>query len=1025
MTRATNAKRRSPAEITLTVLPRLEPAERMRARRGETISNFVKRSGWQARGLPIVCARIVAGDMRPVLRKDWSLRIKPSDQIVFLSQPLDGGGGGSRSVGALLATIAVITLATLVAGPGGFLASAGFGATALAVTSALIIAGGSFLISHFLAPKSGAKSKDGDDPLSISLSGNKARPQQPIPVHYGRLKFNPDFASPPWADYSGQDQTFHGLYCLGAGEFSIEEIGISGTPVWTAADGTLPDFPTFKYQVAGPGEPVTLFPTNVAVSPDVTGQELPTPSGGTQYVGPFIVNPPASVGQEVAIDLLWPGGSFTMEGTNTRPASTTVIAQYRMISDTGVPIGGTGALWITAFSQTYTMETKVAVRKTEKFSLPNAGRVQIRVGRTDAVITSNGTNSVVWGGARLYLQGGNSRPKVTQLAIEIVADKQLSQYNSQQIYVIATRKIPVWTGTAWDLQATQNPVWAAVDMWHHPDYGGNQSRDNIDLPTMAAKAADADARGDTFNHRFVAEATVLDALTTILRSMLAQPVYVWDRFSMIRDEPRLLPRILLTDFEIIRGSPSIVYTLQDDQTSDGTIVEYLEEELWSRADVASAASLADLIHPARVQIEGVTNRRQATLIARYLAAVNRYRRVVLSLDIEAEGKLLRRGDLVAVQTEMPGTWGQSFRVDAYNLTARSLTFHAPATWGTGNHYVRLKAANGASFGPVLVTQGATADIAILSATDLATVEAQQGMLLSDVLGRSDVSEMPSAAFSIGQPREFLGLVTRLSNGGEGRFSLDLVNDAPEVYEIDDSSVPPLPDAPTLTLPAVPGMIVGLFASLTQSGLTLTLSAAWQPDPSAQTYTAQVSLDNGETWSTIYPAGYDSAFQVAGFGDRDLLLQIRGVTAAGNNGPWTQVLVTTPGLILTTDALGIGVSPGTIDALSFASSLTAVGIVAGLPNPTGYTGVILVYNTADNQLYKYVSGAWTPAAVAEIAANSITAGMIQAGAIKAAAIDVTVLSAISSNVGTITAGTVKSSDGKFEISLDGGYLRVAD
>lgn len=1020
MTRATNAKRKGPNQIGLTVLPCIEPVERLTPKRGETISAFVSRSGWQARGLPVVCTIVENGVARPVFQREWRRKIKPSDQLVFIARPSDapgGGGGGSRSIGALVAMVAVIAIATILTGPTGFLATtAAFGPTALAVTGALIVAGGSFLISHFLGPKSGAKGKE-EDPLSIALSGNKARPQQPIPVHYGRLKFNPDFASPPWGDFSGSDQIFHGLYCLGAGEFEVEEIGIGGIPVWTAEDGVAPEFPTFKFQIAEPDEEVTLFPTNVAVAPDVTGQEL-----DTTFTGPFIVNTPGSVGKELAIDLVWPGGSFTMDGSNTRPATTTIVTEYRYVTDVGTPVGA--GTWLTAFSRTYTMEIKVAVRKTERVTLPTAGRVQVRVKRTTAAGTT-GANGVVWAGARLYIQGPNARPKVTQLAIQLKADKSLSQYNSQQIYVIATRKIPVWTGASWTTQASRNPVWAAVDMWWNSDYGASQSRDNIDLPELASKAAAADTRGDTFNHRFVSEATVLDALTVILRSMLAQPVYVWDRFTISRDEPRDLPRIQLTDFDIVRGSLSLTYSMQDEQTSDGTIVEYLEEEIWGRADVPSTATLSELVHPARVQIEGVTNRRQATLCARYLAACNRYRRVIASVQVEAEGKLLRRGDLVALQSEMPASWGQAFRVDTYDIATRRLTFHDAAIWGTGNHYVRIKTPTGESFGPVKVARGTADNIAIVDTTDLTTVQADQGITLSEVLARSDVSEPPTLMFSEGAPREFMGLVTRIGNAGEGRFTIDLVKDAPEVYEINDSSVPALPDPPTLSLPSIPGALVPLYASLVQEGLKLTLRASWQPDPSSQSYTAQASHDSGETWITVYPNGYESSFQVPGFDDRDLLLQVRGTSAAGANGPWTQATVETPGLVTTTDALGIEASPGFVEAALFASSIKAIPIVSTLPNPTGYVGPDLVFLTTDRLLYSYISGAWKGATNATILANSITAGMIQAGAIGAAAINVSTLSAIAADMGTVTAGVAKSSDNKFEISFTGGFLRVAD
>ncbi len=70
---------------------------------------------------------------------------------------------------------------------------------------------------------------------------------------------------------------------------------------------------------------------------------------------------------------------------------------------------------------------------------------------------------------------------------------------------------------------------------------------------------------------------------------------------------------------------------------------------------------------------------------------------------------------------------------------------------------------------------------------------------------------------------------------------------------------------------------------------------------------------------------------------------------------------------------------------------------------------------------------------KIAANTLTAGQIAAGAIDtdelaadavtAAKIDVTNLSAINANLGTITAGLAKSSDGQFIVDFDNAVLQV--
>jgi hypothetical protein len=318
------------------------------------------------------------------------------------------------------------------------------------------------------------------------------------------------------------------------------------------------------------------------------------------------------------------------------------------------------------------------------------------------------------------------------------------------------------------------------------------------------------------------------------------------------------------------------------------------------------------------------------------------------------------------------------------VATRRLTFHEMAEWGTGNHFVRIKTPTGRSFGPVKVAKGSADNIAIIDATDLALVQTQQGITLAEVLARSDVSEPPTLLFSPANVKPFYGLVTRIANAGEGRFTLDLVNDAPEVYEIDDSSVPALPEPPTLSLPAVPGALIPLYASLIQDGLKLTLRASWKPDPSSQTYTAQVSHDDGETWVTVYPGGFEPSFQASPFDDRDLKLRVRGISGAGANGPWTETVVESPGLNTSTDALGIGISPGTLDALAFASSVKVPIVVTSLPNPTGYAGPDLVFLTTDQKLYSYLATTeeWVPASDGTPGPDTITTGMLQAGAVTA-------------------------------------------
>lgn len=60
---------------------------------------------------------------------------------------------------------------------------------------------------------------------------------------------------------------------------------------------------------------------------------------------------------------------------------------------------------------------------------------------------------------------------------------------------------------------------------------------------------------------------------------------------------------------------------------------------------------------------------------------------------------------------------------------------------------------------------------------------------------------------------------------------------------------------------------------------------------------------------------------------------------------------------------------------------------------------------------------------KIAAGAVTAGLIAAGAIDAEKIGVTQLSAITSDIGTATAGVIRSADGKFKIDLNAKTITI--
>ena len=341
--------------------------------------------------------------------------------------------------------------------------------------------------------------------------------------------------------------------------------------------------------------------------------------------------------------------------------------------------------------------------------------------------------------------------------------------------------------------------------------------------------------------------------------------------------------------------------------SDAVVGQYFDETIWRMAEVSSIGTVAGLQNPTRVILQGVTKRDQAYGNVVYLDRVNRYRRSSYSLEVEGEGKLVKRGDLVRVATELPGSWGGSFRVETYNITLRRLTLHADADWSkSGQRYITIKMRTGAPFGPVKCARVLTDNQVAINGTDLALVEAQQGTTLADALYRTDVSELPSASLSVGAPQEFLGLVHEVDAGSvEGHIRLSLTPYAASQIYAALAPLPAVPTPPTLVLPLVPGNISGIGATLLQEGTTLTLRAVWQPDRGSEAYEAQYSADAGESWQACY-AGAPAQFEVAGFSGSNLLLRVRGVRGAQRSVVWSQVSVVAPAIINTLDNLGLTV-----------------------------------------------------------------------------------------------------------------------
>ncbi|WP_027578491.1 host specificity factor TipJ family phage tail protein [Bradyrhizobium sp. Ai1a-2] len=899
------------------VTPGLEVA-RETPRKGETVTAFLRRSGWAThdrkygwefrKGLPTILE--INGEA--VLRKDWRRRrISANDNVRFVSHPLGGGGSGdtAKQVVGLVALIAVSAFA-LWAGPALFGAGT-FGA--YATTAGLGIAG-ALAINALTAPKPGATNAPDatqDQIYSASAQGNVAKLGQPLPVWYGRLKRYPDLAATPWSEFVGNDQYLNILLSVTMGSLEYERLFIDDTVLWDFVTGISASYPGAQVAFYEPGQQVTLFPTNVAASDEVTGQQLPDGSGTTggffvpatgtspgAWIGPFAANPPGTQAQSLAVDFVMPAGCATFNQTNNggRVGYGTVplTAEYCQIDDAGTQISS----FVPLFSAILSYGSTSPIRDSRKVDVA-PGRYAVRFRRNDAAFDSSlGSNQVVWAGLRAFLKGDNSFPDVSTVAIRLLASQ--STQGSFKFGVLGTRKLPVWNGSSFVTQATRNPGWVFLDAVTNAQYGSGLPISKVDFNAVVAFAAGCTSRSDTFNYCFTTAVAVPEAFDKALTVARSRHFWLGDTVSVVRDEWRDVPTMLLTDREIVRDSTQVTITQLGEDDPDAVIVEYIDENTWLAAQVQYPPNSPTFTaqNAETKRIDGGTDRNQMFRECAFWYLQSIYRREAVQIGTEYEGRAITFGSVLRVQSELPEAYGYGGAVVA--VDSNELTLSPAPVWDSGPFYIRLRRPNGKFFGPVLAGPGSSAAIAVLDAASLAAAESSQSTTLAAVLAREDGGEDPSFELGTGVSSSKLCMVLSGQPNGE-LCTLSLVVDDQRVHATDLGTPPVLPVGQFPANDKVP-LIVGLNAMFSQGIAEPVLAASWFPSAGAIYYIADVSYDSGNSWIQVYE-GADNKFDNKVVTPAALRLRVQAVTSL-LRGPYATVDLSAPTVEIASGAVAL-------------------------------------------------------------------------------------------------------------------------
>jgi len=690
-----------------------------RPRRSFSIRGFLKRQGydWAAvKRLRLICHL----NGKPLLRADWGRRLRKDDVVVVQALPA-GGQGGSQILKIVLMIAAIAAaayLGPLVAGAMGITSAIGVGIVKAVIGLALTT-----LISFLIpAPKPSAQTfgnaQAASPTYTLQAQGNQARIGQPIPVGYGRHQIYPDFVSSPYQRFENNEQYLHYLMAIGLGDYDIETPRIGETPVDRFAE--------VSWQKIEPGAsiPALIADPRMVASAEVGEAQLPgaeaTPA--SPWKGPFPTNPSGTGIGYLEIDYAAPRGLYYANsggGLDTR--SFTLEVEIQRLNDLGDASGS----WVALATIVRSAATTTPQRWTDQWALPFPGRWQVRMRRTDTKDTSaQAGHEVVWFGMRGILTSERRFPGMTVLAMKLRASGQLTDLQTRNINVVATRKLRTLTagGTMSSTVAlSRNPADAIADMLL-ASYGGNLPETKVDLASIYAGYDEWQSRGWTFDGIFDTSRPLYEALTMCGRVIRAVPIVQGGKVRLVRDVATAVPVAMFTGRNIARNSFEIEYLLPTEETADAVTGEYMDPVTWRTRDVTVALPDSPAANPTRRQLFGITNRAQARWVLWYWVNVNRYRRRLISWRTELEGLSALYGDPIRLAHDLPA-WGQSAEAVAFDAGTRTLAVNEPLAWTEGAaHYVALRKRDGTMAGPFEATAGDDERKLVIGAGTLPTID---------------------------------------------------------------------------------------------------------------------------------------------------------------------------------------------------------------------------------------------------------------------------------------------------------------
>lgn len=228
--------------------------------------------------------------------------------------------------------------------------------------------------------------------------------------------------------------------------------------------------------------------------------------------------------------------------------------------------------------------------------------------------------------------------------------------------------IPVYDGTTWRAEPSNNPAWITRDIITNRRYAAGMSPDRIDMSSWLEWARWCDKNKLTFNGVFDSSMNLWDALAVVFRAGRAMLIAEGTRFS-VAIEREEQPSMLFGEGNIIEGTYSEQWVPMKDRANE------IEAQYYDQADnyKQKAVRLVDYTRlkegeQSRVSsltLFGIVDRERVYQEVAIHLAMNRLIRRVVKFSAPIQAIACRVGSVIYVMQDYPN-WGASGKLRSHD-----------------------------------------------------------------------------------------------------------------------------------------------------------------------------------------------------------------------------------------------------------------------------------------------------------------------------------------------------------------------